>query len=154
MKLNFLALRQMGHMEMAQRLIENGADLRIKDHAGKSLDDWAAELKRDAAWKLAIAAAEAKKRTGPYSQETSKRILFAIPFLVLPISFWTFGFFPWFIALPLVVAIVFGTSKAVETLLGGNLSKEIIRSNFPTAIFQASAYIVLFTWLFRLLPSA
>lgn len=87
------------------------------------------------------------------SPSAEKSTLFVIPFLALPIAIYCFAVLPWYLGMIAAGSFTWATMTGVTKLLGKNANKKLVKTPFPTAIFQASACYVLFTWLFRLLPS-
>ena len=138
---------------MAESLLADGSDDSIRDFAGKTVGDWAEEVKKESEWNATLSRAREKLEKGKIAPNTLRILLFATPFLVLPIGVICFAILPWYMGALANAGLVWGMMTAVNKVLGRHAQKKIIKTPFPTAVFQASAYYVLTTWLLVLLPS-
>ncbi|KAI9024033.1 ankyrin repeat-containing domain protein [Hyaloraphidium curvatum] len=141
------------HFSMAQSLLKAGADVRLRDQAGKTPEQWAKEINKEEAWRDVVAKATEKQIKGTLTPNAVRLVLFVLPFAVLPLGIFAFAVLPWYFGILGTAGLMWGTMTLVTSLLGRNAHKDIIKTPFPTAIFQASGYYVVFTWLFRLLPN-
>lgn len=144
------------HLEFTKILFQHGADETIKDPAGKTPRDWAIERgcveMFDA---LLLRSAHKDTRLGfhPLTHRDTHRVLFALPFFLIPTTFWIFGKFAVFYAVPIVFVIVFCVQRSiiVKYLLGGDGS-ELPSTPLMTAIASSTILFAILSWM-KMVPS-
>ncbi|KAJ3102928.1 Palmitoyltransferase zdhhc17, partial [Phlyctochytrium bullatum] len=153
------------HLLFAKILIEAGARTDIKDPEGKTPADWAKERGHAARYEAILQECSKGKLSGqPYSkvssniifrptklQETTNRILYILPYIQLPVVFWFFSSFEWFISVPLTLGFLYLTLGyfAAKVLLGNQPT--FPTTPYLTSVPQATIVFVGLAW-FQILP--
>ncbi|KAJ3376992.1 hypothetical protein HDU80_003530, partial [Chytriomyces hyalinus] len=140
------------HMKFAKILIEAGAMVDVKDPQGKTPGDWAKERGSYPTYEAAVRAKEGKAKE-PFSPMVRNRIIYALPFLEIPMVLFLFDTLPWFVAIPAVIILVglITVYFTVRYLLRKGASTKIVETPFSTSIPQASIFYAGVFWL-QILP--
>ncbi|KAJ3251392.1 palmitoyltransferase akr1 [Chytriomyces hyalinus] len=141
------------HMKFAKILIEAGAMVDVKDPQGKTPGDWAKERGSYPTYEAAVRAKEGKAKE-PFSPMVRNRIIYALPFLEIPMVLFLFDTLPWFVAIPAVIILVglITVYFTVRYLLRKGASTKIVETPFSTSIPQASIFYAGVFWL-QILPA-
>ncbi|KAJ3300650.1 palmitoyltransferase akr1 [Borealophlyctis nickersoniae] len=147
------------HVEpFAEILIKAGARADIKDPEGKTAIDWAKERGMGDILDQMLVRSGAKpppKGRGadgkPYDKRTANRIIYAVPFVAIPVLFNIFSMFPIYVALPLVMVLLWAiqTIFIVRYLMAGD--RDMVHTPLMTSIPQATLFYAFVTWL-RVVP--
>ncbi|CAG8680784.1 10768_t:CDS:10, partial [Cetraspora pellucida] len=139
-----------------RKLIEAGANINAKEDSGKTPSDIAREMKADRVWERALHESGIKGDRKMKSYIFGKRITFAIiyllPFFLIFAILKTLVYYPWYIGLPISL-LEFSTCYVliVKILIRAQTPDAMIRTPYLTGLFQASAFWVGFTWVYKLL---
>jgi ankyrin repeat protein len=134
------------HYDYCRPLLIAGANADIRDMHGKTAEDIAKDDNIEA-YRLAGKNVGANQDDPAlYDWTVTNRILGVLPFVAMPLIAWTFGFFPWFLSIPLMMLEFYGMFYALIQLLGPKAPSLMIKTVFPTAFFQASCYWVFVTY--------
>lgn len=143
------------HFEFAMLLIKEGANIDIKDATGKTPAQWAEEKEVLEAWLNILADVGkqfSKRPSRPFDKNTTNRFLYAIPFVMIPLSFLILGFFAFYIALPVLffTLMVVQRNIVVRYLLGDDAGS-LINTPLAASIVHASLFYLFITWI-RIIP--
>ncbi|RHZ89336.1 hypothetical protein Glove_16g188 [Diversispora epigaea] len=145
-----------GHPVCIRKLIESGSDIYAKEDNGKIPADIAQEMKSDKIWERALSEAgrkkDGKRRLYLFEKKTALAIIYLIPFFVLFAALQTLAHYSWLIGFPLAITefIVFHM-LIVKVLIQAKLPDALMRTPYFTSLFQASAFWVGATWVFKIL---
>ncbi|KAF7730664.1 palmitoyltransferase akr1 [Apophysomyces ossiformis] len=159
-----------GNKMCIRKMLEYGADATAKNNTGKTVMDFVEEKKLNHVWNRAVLEfdvfAEGKPdqepRIGTYpgsqGRKMSKRkintIIYILPFIVLGLAFKTLAIFPWYAGLPLALLEFMGMHVGIVKYLITVPSHDgLWRTPYFSSVFQASAFWVLLTWAFILVPA-
>ncbi|KAI8384444.1 uncharacterized protein BYT42DRAFT_562562 [Radiomyces spectabilis] len=159
-----------GNKMCVRKLLEHGADPHARDQSGKSVMDFVHEKKLERVWDRAVlefdVMAEDKpqlaSRIGQYpgskGHHLSKRklntIIYFAPFVMLFMALKTLSLFPWYAGLPLAVFEFMAIHiMIVKYLIPVPSNDALWKTPYFSAIFQSSAFWVLLTWAFVVLPA-
>lgn len=139
-----------------RKLIEAGANINAKDENGKTPFDIVKEVKATEKWKKAVRETGLKKdgKRNPYlfEKKITFIILYIIPFFLLYIALLTLAHLPWFIGLPLaILEYIICHIIVTKVFIRVQLTVEFMRTPYLSSIFQASAFFVGATWIYKLL---
>lgn len=162
-----------GHMEVAEKLVHEGANVNVKDAEGRNVQEWAEEKELGDKWEAVIMRnvdnniGKSKSSNDELTQlgltrGVANKCLYATPYLVLPMIFAYFTYLPLIYAVPITlftgyIVMKFGVSysflpKRSKVNHAGDL---ITKTPFNTAILQASMFWVFYTWATHILvPTA
>ncbi|KAI8893637.1 hypothetical protein BC833DRAFT_278272 [Globomyces pollinis-pini] len=135
------------HYEFVQRLLQEGANINTQDPAGKTPADWAKERDTLATYERLVKE-NAKGLKQGNSKQFRDRSLYLIPYIMIPFSFYIFGKFAIYIALPLIFYILYLVHKhlIVTYLLGGDPSV-LAETPLTSSICQATLFYVFISWV-------
>ncbi|RIA97923.1 hypothetical protein C1645_751171 [Glomus cerebriforme] len=145
-----------GNQLCLRKLIEAGADVNATEDNGKTPADLAREMKSEKVWNRALNESgrtkSGKRKPYLFGRQATHAIIYFIPFFVLFLAFQTLIQYPWFIGLPLAIGefVVFHI-LIVKVLIRAHVPDAMMRTPYFTSLFQASAFWVGVTWLFRIL---
>ncbi|KAK9759967.1 palmitoyltransferase akr1, partial [Basidiobolus ranarum] len=132
-------------------LLSKGIDIELRDQNGKKAFDIVQEMKAERIWKRAIQASGLNKT--PFRKDTTKKIIYALPFPCLFMVLQIFATFPWFMGLPFGVSVLLMLHLFVtKFLLRGQNMKAVMNTPYYSSIFQATLVYVAITWLFVIAP--
>ncbi|RIB19443.1 ankyrin repeat-containing domain protein, partial [Gigaspora rosea] len=145
-----------GNQLCIRKLIEAGANINAKEENGKTPSDIAREMKADRIWERALhesgVRGDRKMRMYMFDKWTTIIIIYLLPFFLLFAVFNTLAYYPWFIGLPVsVLEFVFCYVLIVKFLIRAQIPDALLRTPYFTSLFQASAFWVGFTWIYKLL---
>ncbi|KAJ3307170.1 Palmitoyltransferase Hip14 [Kappamyces sp. JEL0829] len=143
------------HYEFVKVLIKSGASTTIKDPAGKLPQDWAKERETEHIFISMLKESKyGEDRIGrnPLSKSQTNFALSAIPYFVLPICFLTLTKFAVYIAVPLLVLVLFLVQKyLIVGFLFAQDGSQLQASPLTNAICHATLFYVFVTW-YRIFP--
>ncbi|CAG8606717.1 5779_t:CDS:2 [Dentiscutata heterogama] len=139
-----------------RKLIEAGANVNAKDDNGKTPFDIVKEVKATDKWGRAMKETglknDGKRSPFLFEKKITLIILYVIPFLLLYIALQTLAHYPWFIGLPLVILeYIICHIIVTKVFIRSQLTIEFMRTPYLSSIFQASAFWVGVTWIYKLL---
>ncbi|KAG0306309.1 palmitoyltransferase akr1 [Dissophora globulifera] len=145
-----------GNRDCLAKILKAGADVYAGDKSGKTPVDMIKELKGTAIWEKALSdaklASDGKTRRSLFDRKTTHTIIYFIPYVTLFCTLELMALFPWFIALPLAVAqFLLGHIGAIKFLLRTRTPNDMLQTPYYTAVFQATAFWVGYTWIRYLL---
>jgi hypothetical protein len=131
-----------GHYEFAKILLQHGAKANVKDPAGKTPQMWAHERNGAAYWTQILA-----QNTNNLSKISTTRILYLIPFVLLPLVVWLIDILPYYYSFPVIFAVLFITIKFFigDYLLNGDPEK-LAKSPLLGSLVQSSIFYILVAW--------
>ncbi|CAG8533324.1 12831_t:CDS:2 [Dentiscutata erythropus] len=145
-----------GNQLCIRKLIEAGANINAKEENGKTPSDIAREMKADRIWERALHESgirgDRKMRIYMFNKWTTLIVIYFLPFLLLFGVFNTLVHYPWFIGLPMsILEFVVCYVLIVKFLIRTQIPDALLRTPYFTSLFQASAFWVGFTWIYKLL---
>ncbi|KAG0005783.1 palmitoyltransferase akr1 [Entomortierella chlamydospora] len=145
-----------GNRECLSKILKAGADVNVGDRSGKTPVDMIKELKGTVNWQKALSDAklsnDGQSRRSLFEKKMTNTIIYFIPYVTVFLTLELMVLFPWFVAIPLAVAqFLFGHIGAIKFLLRTKTPADMLQTPYYTAVFQASAVLVGYTWLRRLL---
>ncbi|KAI9485347.1 MAG: DHHC palmitoyltransferase-domain-containing protein [Benjaminiella poitrasii] len=166
--LHWAAVR--GNKMCIRKMLEYGADVDAKDQNGKSVMDFIHEKKFEKIWNRAVMEFDVlaeenpsqKVRVGKYpgspgkplSKRTVNTITYLAPFFSLGFALKCVAMFPWYIGLPSALFTFIVTHIGIANYLIQVPSHDAIwRTPYFSSIFQSSAFWVVVTWMWVLVPS-
>ncbi|KAI9247351.1 ankyrin repeat-containing domain protein [Sporodiniella umbellata] len=166
--LHWAAVR--GNKLCIRKLLEYGADVEARDGSGKSVMDYIKEKGYAREWVRAVLeldvalqekpdqAALVGKYPGsngkPLSKRTVNTITYVLPFFTIGLALKCLASFPWFGGLPLAMFVFAAMHMSiVRYVVPIPTPSSLWKTPYFSSIFQASAFWVLITWVFILLPS-
>ncbi|KAI7897811.1 ankyrin repeat-containing domain protein [Cokeromyces recurvatus] len=166
--LHWAAVR--GNKMCIRKMLEYGADVNARDQNGKSVMDFIQEKKFEKIWERAVLEFDAlaednpaqKSRVGTYpgslgkplSKSTVNIISYLAPFFALGFALKCLAIFSWFVGLPLALLTFVAMHMGISKYLIPVMSHDAIwRTPYFSSIFQASAFWVIVTWMWVLVPS-
>ncbi|KAI8975041.1 hypothetical protein BDF20DRAFT_914030 [Mycotypha africana] len=159
-----------GNKLCIRKMLEYNADVNARDQSGKGVMDFIHEKKFDAIWNRAVLEFDAlaeddpekSKRVGQYpgslGKPLSKRVVNSIayiaPFISLGFALKCLAMVSWYVGLPLAIATFAVTHMGIVKYLIQVPSHDAVwKTPYFSSIFQASAFWVLITWMWIVLPS-
>ncbi|CAG8476478.1 8423_t:CDS:2 [Diversispora eburnea] len=145
-----------GHPLCIRKLIESGSDINAKEDNGKTPADIAQEMKSDKVWERSLSEAgrknDGKRKLYLFEKKTAFAIIYLIPFFTLFAGLQTLSHYSWLIGLPLAVAEFFAFHMLImKVLIRAKLPDALMRTPYFTSLFQASAFWVGVTWIYKIL---
>lgn len=143
------------HYEFTKLLLKEGATHTIKDPEGKTPADWAAERETLSYYEAILL----ECKTGPEHKGTygvtnasTDRIMYLIPFVLLPTIFLIVSTLSIYISLPMVLYMLYliQSTFIVSYVLKGKASA-MVATPLTSAICQATIFYTILSWL-RILP--
>jgi len=167
------------HLDVSRELIENGADVNRKDSNGKTAADWAEENQLKQKYDEMLDQITFKdeidtkfNRLG-LTKDATKKALYCVPYIAIPIIFFTFHSLPGLYSVIVVpvflLAIYHGLINYLLLPTTKNASKQCkshgsghghhhhhhgddVLTGMPlvTSVFQASVFWAVLTWVFKI----
>ena len=157
-----------GNYGCVAKLLEYGVDRFAANNEGKTPAVVAGELKTEKVWRDALEDSGFDRNAHPLHQPNTlfgfpvqdkewalKRFFFVWPFVEIPCVVQSLLYLPWFLAIPLAIAV--GSAlhwvavKALEWAPPGQ--KAIHRTPYMAGVFAGSAFWVGLRWAWAILPS-
>ncbi|KAI9006650.1 ankyrin repeat-containing domain protein [Phycomyces nitens] len=156
-----------GNRICIRKLLEYGADPLAKDQSGKSSLDFVHDNRLERTWDQAVLEAtvlgslDSPHTVSPnlahkthLSKKFTNRVIYLLPYIVLPIVLKTLASLPWFTGLPLAMIEFIMMHLIVEKILVVvPNSGEVLKTPYASSIFQASAWWLFLTWAWVLISS-
>ncbi|TPX68186.1 hypothetical protein SpCBS45565_g03262 [Spizellomyces sp. 'palustris'] len=140
------------HLDLAKKLIKAGARIDIRDPEGKSPADWAKERGHADYYQQILVAcgrvgSKATNDGRPFDKRTTNRIIYAIPYVMLPLCCAILSKLPFYFSLPITLSIIFFVQSQflIRYLMAGH--RNMVSTPFMTAIPQATLFYVFLVWL-------
>lgn len=159
-----------GNKMCIRKMLEYDADVNARDQSGKSVMDFIKEKKFEKTWDRAVLEFDVlaegnpaqQSRIGKYpgslgkplSKRTVNTLAYLAPFFSLGFALKCLAMFPWYTGLPLAL-ISFGATHIaiVKYLIQVPGNDAVWKTPYFSSIFQSSAFWVLVTWMWVLVPS-
>ncbi|KAA8917443.1 hypothetical protein TRICI_000392 [Trichomonascus ciferrii] len=149
-----------GNKMCIKRLIEEGSDVFAKSNDGKSPHIMAEEMRTVPAFQGALAEAgrlpNGSVRPKFLTKKAVDLITFLTPFVVLPLIFMLFHYFPVLLGVPLCLALVIGTMMVLKRFILPNAyfgHTMFMQSPLLAGVFAGSCFLVMVRYLFFILPA-
>jgi palmitoyltransferase len=149
-----------GNTDCAIKLIRAGVDLSVREGKGRTARELALELGMGRVWEQAIKqVGYMGKGDGLVNEMSAQYLVYMLPFLMLGLSLYVMGLFPWFTGVPMGFAVFTANHLLVvryllpRSLNGKNKSptEALHRSPYLSAIFQSTVLYAFLTWGMQLL---
>ncbi|KAI9005202.1 ankyrin repeat-containing domain protein [Gaertneriomyces semiglobifer] len=143
------------HLHMAGPLIKAGARLDVQDPQGKTPQDWAEEKGLLDTYSQIVESCDrgpTPNKGRPFDKKNTNRLIYTVPFALVPFSTYIFALLPIYFSLPLVCVICYLAHKVfiVKYLRRGH--DNLVKTPFMTAIPQATLFLVGSVWI-SMLPA-
>ncbi|KAJ3026922.1 palmitoyltransferase akr1 [Rhizophlyctis rosea] len=143
----------------SEHLIKAGAKVDVKDPEGKTPRDWAKERGQLDTFDAIVKRHQWKKSANghgpngpnPFDKRTTNRIIYLIPFILIPFSFNLISTFRIYISIPLILFTIWlvQTQLVARYLLSGSMN--MVTTPLMSAIIQGTLFWVFGTWI-RVVP--
>ncbi|KAG2230295.1 hypothetical protein INT48_001537 [Thamnidium elegans] len=160
-----------GNKMCIRKMLEYDADVNAVDQSGKSVMDFVHEKKFERTWDRAVLEFDVLAEGNPVQQTrigkypgsigkpVPKRVVntvaYLAPFVALGFALKCLAMFPWYAGLPLALAsFALMHISIVKYLIQVPSNDAVWKTPYFSSIFQSSAFWVLVTWAFILLPLA
>lgn len=145
------------HYEFGMKLVEEGSDIDAKDPAGKTPGQWAEERGLSDQYDRILVDSGKRQTAGrfngpPFSQATTNRILYMVPYVLIPAAMLILGYLPFYLAVPLCIGgiTLFQNMFVIKYLLAKKPWK-VPNTPLIASVAQATLFFVFITWL-RIVP--
>ncbi|KAF7497937.1 hypothetical protein DV113_004011 [Geotrichum candidum] len=149
-----------GNKSCMKRLIEEGSDINAVSNEGKSCQTMAQEMNTIANWNAALKEAgrlpSGEPRIRTLSVRNAKLILFFVPYVLLFAIFNIGATYPFYISIPLSIALFLATLKTIGRFVLPNITTAphaMIQTPFYSGVFSGTAFWVLVHYFFNILPA-
>ncbi|KAJ3121857.1 hypothetical protein HK098_003310 [Nowakowskiella sp. JEL0407] len=149
-----------GNLDFARALLAAGCNSELKDPSGKTALDWANERNYGDRFKKILETTGKSASKKFLSKDQATKILYIIPFILIPSVIYIFANFLIFISLPAIFVILFILQKLVinKILLPSlttneNDELELQGTPFVTAIPQVTILLIAIEYVFVILPN-
>jgi hypothetical protein len=124
-------------------LIQAGALQDIVDEKNKTAKDWARERQWESQYDKMIPSSG----IGWFTKSQAGRIMYFLPFCVLPIYLYVFGYYSLVFALPFLLITGFLATQFIERVLTNGDSEQLMNSPVLTSLLQSLMLWTFFTWI-------
>ncbi|GAN10451.1 palmitoyltransferase akr1 [Mucor ambiguus] len=160
-----------GNKMCIRKMLEYDADVNARDQTGKSVMDFIHEKKFERIWDRAVLEFDElaegnpaqEARIGQYpgskgkplsKKRTVNTVAYLAPFISLGLALKCLAMFPWYAGLPLALMSFAVTHIGIIKYLIQVPSHDAVwKTPYFSSIFQSSAFWVVVTWMFVLVPS-
>ncbi|KAI8350886.1 ankyrin repeat-containing domain protein, partial [Choanephora cucurbitarum] len=151
--LHWAAVR--GNKMCIRKMLEYGADVNARDQNGKSVMDFIKEKKFERVWDRAVLEFDVLAEGNPAQQDRiGKYPAYIVPFITLGFALKCLAMFSWYAGLPLATMCFAITHISIVKYLVQVPSNDAVwKLPYFSSVFQSSAFWVVVTWLWVLVPS-
>lgn len=132
------------HFHHGKLLVEAGADQEIVDDKSKTAKDWAIERKWDRQYDKMIVSTISRW----FTKYQADWIMYLIPFVVLPIYFYTFGNYSALFSIPFFFITAFLITQFIERILTNMDSMQLMNSPVMASVLQSTILWSFLTWIY------